>query len=103
VVVGDVEPLRLPVLVGVDQLIRQVLLGGILSHLDAGSSNYSGVVGARLGLHSEELPEEYPVGLDAQESFAKMDEDRSVEDAVGIEIEVLDTVILQKPHEEVSC
>jgi hypothetical protein len=65
VVVRDVEPLRLPILVGVDQFVRQVLLGGVFSHLDAVSSNYSRVVGARLGLHSEELPEKYPVGLDA--------------------------------------
>jgi hypothetical protein len=70
VVVGDVEPLRLPILVGVDQLVRQVLLCGVLAHLDACSSNYSGVVGTRLGLHSEKLTEEYPVGFDPQESFA---------------------------------
>jgi hypothetical protein len=38
----------------------------------------------------KELPEEYPVGLDPQESFAKMDEDRGVEDTIGVEIEVLD-------------
>jgi hypothetical protein len=31
-----------------------------------------------------------------------MDEDGSMEDAVGVEIEVLDTVILQKPLEEVA-
>jgi hypothetical protein len=94
VVVGDVEPLRIPVLVGVDQLVCQVLLRGVLAHLDAGPSDYSGVVGTRLGLHAEELPKEYLVGLDPQECFAKMDEDRSVEDAVGVEIEVLNTVIL---------
>jgi hypothetical protein len=47
-------------------------------------------------------PEEYPMGLDPQECFAKVDEDRSVEDVVGVEIEVLDTVILQKPLEEVA-
>jgi hypothetical protein len=63
-VVGDVEPLRLPILVGVDQLVRQVLLRDVLAHLDAGPSDYSGVVSARLGLHAEELPEKYPVGLD---------------------------------------
>jgi hypothetical protein len=32
-----------------------------------------------------------------------MDEDKNVEDAIGVEIEVLDTVILQKPLEEVAC
>jgi hypothetical protein len=34
------------------------------------------------------------VGFDPQESFAKMDEDGGVKDIVGIEIEVLDTVVL---------
>jgi hypothetical protein len=48
---------------------------GVLAHLDVGSSDYSWVVGAWLGLHAKELPEQYPLGLDAQESFAKMDED----------------------------
>jgi hypothetical protein len=62
--VGDVEPLRLLVLVGVDQLVRQVLLRGVLAHMDAGPSNYSRVVGARLGLHAKEFSEQYPVGLD---------------------------------------
>jgi hypothetical protein len=31
-----------------------------------------------------------------------MDENRSVEDAIGVEVEVLDTVILKKPLEEVA-
>jgi hypothetical protein len=55
-----------------------------------------------LGLHAEELPEEYPVGFDPQESFAKMDEDGGVEDTIGVEIEVLNTVVLQEPLEEVA-
>jgi hypothetical protein len=46
-------------LIGVDQLVREVLLRGILAHLDAGSPNYSVVVGAGLGLHSEKFPEKY--------------------------------------------
>jgi hypothetical protein len=61
-----------------------------------------GVVGTRLGLHAKELLEEYSVGLDAQEGFAKMDEDGGVEDTIGVEIEVLDTVVLQEPLEEVA-
>jgi hypothetical protein len=77
-VVGDVEPLRFPILIGTDQLVRQVLLGGVFTHLDAGPSNYSRVVGARLGLHTEELLEQHPVGLDPQEGFAKVDEDEDV-------------------------
>jgi hypothetical protein len=58
-------------LVGVDQLVRKVLLRGILAHLDAGSSNYSGVVGTRLGLYSEKLPEEYQVGFDPKKALQK--------------------------------
>jgi hypothetical protein len=57
VVVGDVEPFRLPILVGVNQLVRQVLLGGIFVHLDPDPSDYFWVVGAWLGLHAEELSE----------------------------------------------
>jgi hypothetical protein len=38
VVVDDVEPFQLPILVGVDELVREVLLGGVFAHLDAGSS-----------------------------------------------------------------
>jgi hypothetical protein len=77
-------------LIGVNQLVCEVLLHGILAHLDAGSPNYSGVVGAGLGLHSEKFPKKYPVGLDPQEGFAEVHEDRSVEDTVGVEVEVLD-------------
>jgi hypothetical protein len=82
-VVRDVEPLRLPVLVGVYELVREVLLGDILSHLDPRSSDYPRVAGAWLRLHPEELPEQDPMGLDPQEGFAEMDEDSGVEYTVG--------------------
>jgi hypothetical protein len=90
-------------LVGVDQLVREVLLRVILAHLDTGSPNYSGVVGTPLGLHSEKLPEKYPVGFDPQEGFTEVDEYRGVEDTVGVEVEVLDVVVLQEPLEEIAC
>jgi hypothetical protein len=47
------------------------LLSGVFTHLDVGPSDYSRVVGARLGLHAEELQEQYLVGFDPQECFAK--------------------------------
>jgi hypothetical protein len=75
VVVGHVEPLRLPILVGIDQLVGEVLLHDVLPHLDPSSPHYSGIVGAGLGLHPEELPEQDPMGLDPQEGFAEMYED----------------------------
>jgi hypothetical protein len=39
-----------------------------------------------LRLHSEELLEEYPVGLDPHKGFAKMDKYGDVEDTFGIKI-----------------
>jgi hypothetical protein len=102
VVVRDVEPLRLPVLVGVDELVHEVLLGGVLPHLDPRSTDYSRVAGARLRLHPEELPEQDPVGLDPQECFTKVDEDCGMENTVGVEVEVLDAVVPQKALEEVT-
>jgi hypothetical protein len=75
VVVGDVELLRLPILVGINQLVGEVLLRGVLPHLDPGSSHYSGIVGAGLGLHPKELPEQDPMGFDPQEGFAEVYED----------------------------
>jgi hypothetical protein len=72
VVVRDVEPLGLPVLIGIYQLVGEVLLCRVLPHLDPRSTDYSGIADAGLRLHLEELPERDPMGLDPQESFAKM-------------------------------
>jgi hypothetical protein len=69
VVVGDVEPLLLPVLVGVDNLVRQGLLGGVLAHLEADFSDYSWIVGAPLHLEAEKLPKQDLVGLDPHEGL----------------------------------
>jgi hypothetical protein len=48
--------------------------------LGPGPSDYSWVIGAWLGLHAGELSKKYPVGLDPQECFAEVDEDRYMED-----------------------
>jgi hypothetical protein len=55
-----------------------------------------------LGFHTEELPEEHLVGLDPQEHFAEMDEDRYVEDAIRVQVEVLDNLMIKKTLEEVA-
>jgi hypothetical protein len=89
-------------LVGVDELVREVLLGGVLSHLDACSTDYSRVAGVRLRLHPEKLPEQDPVGLDPQERFTKVDEHSGMENTVGVEVEVLDAVVTQEALEEVA-
>jgi hypothetical protein len=75
--------------------VGEILLGGVLSHLDPRSSNYSGITGTGLRLHPEELPEQDPMGLDPQEGFTKMNKDGGVEDTVGVEVEVLDAVAPQ--------
>jgi hypothetical protein len=82
--VADVEPLGFPVLVRLYQLVHQVLVGGVFTHLDAGTSDYSQVVGARLRLQPEELVEQNPVGLDTHKCLAEMDEDGYMENVVGI-------------------
>jgi hypothetical protein len=69
------------------------LVGRIFSHLNASSSDYSRIVGAWLRLHSEELPEEYPVGFDPHKGFTEMDKHRYVENVIGIEIQILDDVV----------
>jgi hypothetical protein len=81
VVVADVEPLCLPVLVVVVELIRHVLGNGIITHLDYGSSGYSRIICARLQLHPEELPEQDLVGLHPHEGYAEVHEDG---DMVGL-------------------
>jgi hypothetical protein len=75
VVVGHIEPLRLLILIGINELVREVLLRGVCPHLDPCSFDYSGIAGAGLRLHPEEFPEQDPMGLDPQEGFAEMYED----------------------------
>jgi hypothetical protein len=41
--------------------------------MNAGSSNYSWVIGARLWHHAEEFPEQNPVGFDPHEGFKEVD------------------------------
>jgi hypothetical protein len=102
VVVRDVKPLGLPVLVRVDELIRQVLVGGVFMHLNASCSDYSQVVGARLQLHTEEFSEQYLVGFDPHEGFTEVDEDGDVKNSIRVQVQVLDTVVLEETLEEVT-
>jgi hypothetical protein len=80
-------------LIGINQLVGEVLLCRVLPHLDPRSSDYSGIAGAGLRLHPEELPEQDPMELDSQEGFTEMYKDGGVEDTVGVEVEVLDVVV----------
>jgi hypothetical protein len=62
-VVRDVELFGLPVLIGVYELVREVLLGGVLLHLDTRSSDYPRVAGAGLRLHPENFRNKIQWGL----------------------------------------
>jgi hypothetical protein len=99
--VADIEPLGFLVLVRFYQLVSQVLVGGVFTHLDAGTSDYSWVVGARLQFQLEELAEQNPVGLYTHKRVTEMDEDGYMEYAIGVQIEVLDVVVPKHVLEEV--
>jgi hypothetical protein len=101
-VVRDVEPPRLPIGVGVNELVCQVLLSGVLSQLDVGPSDYFWIVGARLRLHPKKLPEEDPVRLDPKESFTKMHEDHDMENTVRVQVEVLNSIVPEEALEEIT-
>jgi hypothetical protein len=68
------------------------MIGRVFSHLDASPSDYSWVVGLA-ALHTEELPEQDPVGLDSHECLAEVYKDGDVENTIGVQIQVLDTVV----------
>jgi hypothetical protein len=95
-VVADVEPLGLPILVRLNELVRQVLVSRIFVHLNTSPSDYSQVIGNRLWFHPKELQEQNPVGLDSHERLTEMYEDRDVEDTIGIKIQVLDAIVPEK-------
>jgi hypothetical protein len=101
VVITDIEPFGLLVLVRINKLVRQILVGRVFSHLNASSSDYSRVVGTWLRLQTEELPEQDPVGLDSHECFAEVHEHRDMENTIGVQVQVLDTVVLEKTLEEI--
>jgi hypothetical protein len=99
-VVTDVEPLGLPVLVRLYQLVGQKLVGGVFTHLDVGTSDYSWIVGTRLRLQPKKLAEQNPVGLNTHECFTEMDKDGDMEDVIGVGIQVLDVVVPEHSFKE---
>jgi hypothetical protein len=42
------------------------------------------------------------VGLDPHEGLAEVDEDEDVKDSVGVQVQVLDVVVLEETLEEVA-
>jgi hypothetical protein len=50
----------------------------------------------------EELPKQDPVGLDPHKCFTEVYEDGDVENTIGVQVQVLDTVVLEKTFEEIT-
>jgi hypothetical protein len=48
--------------------------------------DYAQVIGAWSRLHSEEFPEQNPMGFDLHERLAEVHEDRNMDDVVGIKV-----------------
>jgi hypothetical protein len=89
-------------LIRVDELVRQVLVGGIFTHLNAGSPDYSRVVGAWLRLHTEEFSEQNLMGFDPHEGLTEVYKDGNVRNAIRVQVQVLDTVVLEETLEEIA-
>jgi hypothetical protein len=49
----------------------------------------------------EELPEQDLAGLDSHECFTEVHEDGDVKKAIGVQVQVLDTVVIEKTLEEI--
>jgi hypothetical protein len=80
----------------------RVLVGRIISHLNASPSDYSWVFGTQLRLHTEEFSEQDLVGLDPHECLAEMYEDGDVKNSIGVQVQVLDTIVLKQPLKEIA-
>jgi hypothetical protein len=54
------------------------------------------VVGAQLWLHTKKLPKQDSVGFDSHEGFAEVDKDGDVNNAIRVQVQVLDTIVLEE-------
>jgi hypothetical protein len=85
-VVTNIEPFRLLVLVRPNELVRQVLVGRVFSHLNTNTSDHSRVVASWLWLQSEEFSKQDSMGLDFHKCFAEVHKHRDVENAIGVQV-----------------
>ena len=94
----EVEPLRVPPLVGCQETHGRVLADPIIPKLDAGAPHWhvqllpTTLLPLLLEVDGEEIPPQVKLGADPQESFAQRDERRHVLDPIGIEMLQLDLV-----------
>jgi hypothetical protein len=71
--VFDIEPVIFPPRKVGGEFVRQILVAGLLTHLDAGAPCNGKMFRGGLRFDEEEEAEKNPVGFDSEESFAEMD------------------------------
>jgi hypothetical protein len=78
--VHNVEPLLFPPGDIGREFVRYVFLTGMLPKLDANAPYHRWIFCGGLGLHAEKIAEKGPVGLNSEEGFTQVDENRDVAD-----------------------
>jgi hypothetical protein len=71
----DIKPMIFPPGNIGGEFVREVLVVGLLSKLDAGAPYNRWVLGGGLWFYSEKKVEKIPKGFDSEEGFTEMDED----------------------------
>jgi hypothetical protein len=85
-----------------DELVhRYGLPHRIVIDLNSDSSDYSRVVSARLRLQMEKLSEQDPMGFYPHEGFAEVNKDGDVKNAIRVQVQVLNTLVLEQTLEEI--
>jgi hypothetical protein len=100
VVVHDIKPLGLPVLVRVDEFVRQVLFSSVFTHLAPPTTR--GLLALCCGFTQKNFQNKIQWGSDPHEGFAEVDDDGDVKNAIRVQVQVLDTVLLEETLEEVA-
>ena len=98
----NIEPHLLPVDDLITQLIRDVLGLLPLTKLQPGSPNYIYPRFVGMGFQMEEIPKQIEVRLNPQESFAKMNKNRDVENGVRGQMMHLNPPIEKEATEEIG-
>jgi hypothetical protein len=98
--VFDIEPVIFPPGKIGGEFVCQILVAGLLTQLDAGAPCDGKMFQGGLRFDAEEEAEKIPVGLDSEESFAEIDKNHNVADAVRIEVMEFKPIIIQKAAEE---
>lgn len=82
--ISNIKPELLPAYVAGGELVLEVLLTLSLFELKSYPSNHGLIDRGGLGTETEEITKELEVWLNAEKSFVEMNEDRDMDDGIGI-------------------